>query len=323
MDRFQQYRVFVRVAEMESFIQAANAMELPRASVSAAVQQLETELGTRLLHRTTRRVRLTADGADLLDRVRPLLAQAEAIDSRYQHAGQTVSGSLSVNVPSRIARKLIAPALPGLLAQHPQLEIRLSSTDREIDLVREGVDCVVRVGELADSRLVAHPLGRIAMLNCASPGYLAVHGMPISLGELAAGHAMVGYAAPTTGRPQPWESVVKGKPREFAVPSRVVVNNAESYIACCLAGLGLIQIPRFDVQHLLDTRRLVEVLPTAPPDPMPISLLYPHRRQRSARLDVFIAWFEALMRPLLLPAAKPRQAGKAQTTHRPPSRARS
>lgn len=306
MDRLQQYQVFVRVAEMESFIRAAHAMELPRATVSAAIQQLETELGTRLLHRTTRRVQLTADGADLLERVRALLAQAEAIHGRYKLTGQAVSGRLSVNAPSRIARKWMAPALPELLARHPQLEIRLSSTDREIDLVREGVDCVVRVGELTDSRLVAHPLGHVALVNCASARYLDAHGMPRTHAELARHHAMVGYAAPGTGRVQPWEANVRGKTRALDVPCRVVVDNAENYIASCLAGMGLIQIPRFDVQHLLDARRLVEVLPAAPPRPLPITLLYAHRRQRSARLEVFMDWFTALLRPLLLPESRRR-----------------
>lgn len=299
MDRFQQYRVFVRVAEMESFIRAANALELPRATVSAAIQQLEAALGTRLLHRTTRRVHLTPDGSDLLERVRPLLAEAEALDVRFQHKGQSVSGRLRVDVPSRIARKLIVPALPDLLARHPQLDIRLGSTDREIDLVREGVDCVVRVGDLADSRLVVRPLGRIALINCASPAYLRGRTVPARAADLAHGHQMVGYASPTTGREQPWEYQSRGQPHTVAVPSRVTVNNAESYIACCLAGLGLIQIPRFDVRDLIAAGRLVEVLPAFHPAPMQVSVLYPHRRQRPPRLDAFIDWFGALMRPFL------------------------
>jgi DNA-binding transcriptional LysR family regulator len=300
MDRFDQYRVFAQVADMGSFIKAANALEVPRASVSAAIQQLETQLGVRLLHRTTRQVRLTADGEQLLQRVRPLLAEVEDIDQLF-HAGQRqVSGRLSIDAPSRIARRLIAPALPSLLRRHPRLELLLSSTDRAIDLVQEGVDCAVRIGMLEDSSLVVRPLGHIALINCASPDYLREQGEPRRPDDLASGHWTVGYASPKTGRELPWEYLAEDGAAQVAqVPARVVVNNAESYIACCLAGLGLIQIPRFDVQHLLDAGKLVEVMPAFRAAAMPVSLLYPHRRQRSRRLGVFHEWFAALMQPHL------------------------
>ncbi|AVJ25700.1 LysR family transcriptional regulator [Achromobacter spanius] len=296
MDRFDQYRVFAQVAEMGSFIKAAHALDAPRASVSAAIQQLETQLGVRLLHRTTRQVRLTADGEQLLERVLPLLAEVEDIDQLFQASERQVSGRLSIDVPSRVARRLIAPQLPGLLRRHPRLQVVLSSTDRAIDLVQEGVDCAVRIGALHDSSLVVRPVGSIALINCASPAYLREHGEPMQPEDLASGHWAVGYASPKTGRELPWETVLPdGGVRQDPVRSRVVVNNAESYIACCLAGLGLIQIPRFDVQHLLTAGELVEVIPAARAASMPVSLLYPHRRQRSRRLAVFHEWFEGLM----------------------------
>ncbi|MES2009702.1 MAG: LysR family transcriptional regulator [Pseudomonadota bacterium] len=300
MDRFDQYRVFVQVAEMGSFIKAANALELPRASVSAAIQQLEIQVGARLLHRTTRQVRLTADGTQLLERIRPLLADVDDIDQLFQANQRQVAGRLKVDVPSRIARRLIAPALPGLLRRHPHLQLALGSADRSIDLVREGVDCAVRIGNLHDSSLVVRPLGKIALINCASPKYLREHGSPEHPDELSNGHWAVGYASPTSGRELPWEYMAAdGRELASNVPSRVVVNNAESYIACCRSGLGLIQIPRFDVQHMLDAKALVEVMPLHRAAPMPVSILYPHRRQRSRRLAVFVEWFEELMRVYL------------------------
>jgi len=300
MDRFDQYRVFVQVAEMGSFIKAANALELPRASVSAAIQQLEIQVGARLLHRTTRQVRLTADGTQLLERIRPLLADVDDIDQLFQANQRQVAGRLKVDVPSRIARRLIAPALPGLLRRHPHLQLALGSADRSIDLVREGVDCAVRIGNLHDSSLVVRPLGKIALINCASPKYLREHGSPEHPDELSNGHWAVGYASPTSGRELPWEYMAAdGRELASNVPSRVVVNNAESYIACCRSGLGLIQIPRFDVQHMLDAKALVEVMPSHRAAPMPVSILYPHRRQRSRRLAVFVEWFEELMRVYL------------------------
>ncbi len=299
MDRLDGYRVFIKVAEMGSFIKAAHALELPRASVSAAIQQLESSMGARLLHRTTRQVQLTADGVQLLERVRPLLADAEEIDQLFHASQPEITGRLNVDVPSRIARRLLAPALPGLFRRYPRLRLALGSTDRAIDLVQEGVDCALRIGSLHNSSLVVRPLGHIALINCASPGYLKEHGVPANPDDLVKGHWAVGYASASTGRELPWEYLASGDERLLAVPSRAIVNNAESYIACCSSGLGLIQIPRFDVQHLLDRGVLVEVMPEYRAASMPVSLIYPHRRQRSRRLNAFIEWIEALMRPHL------------------------
>jgi len=301
MDKLNQYRVFLQVAEMGSFIKAAHALSLPRASVSAAVQQLESVLGTRLLHRTTRRVHLTADGAQLAEYARSLLEQAEDIDQLFQSRQRQVAGRLVVDVPSRIARRLIVPALPALLRRYPRLQLVLGSTDRPIDLVREGVDCVVRVGTLNDSSLVARPLGRLALINCASRAYLREHGTPANPADLSEGQWAVGYSATAAGQEVPWEYVQDGRLLRIAVPSRVIVNNAESYIACCRAGLGLIQIPRFDVQYLLDAGELVEIMPEHRAAPMDISVLYAHRRQRSRRISIFLEWFGALIRPHLEP----------------------
>lgn len=296
MDKLDQYRVFVQVAEMGSFIKAAHALALPRASVSAAIQQLEEKVSARLLNRTTRQVHLTAEGTQLLERLRPLLADAEDVEHLFQSSQRQVAGRLRIDVPSRIARRLIAPALPGLLRRYPRLQLVLGSTDRAVDLVQEGVDCAVRFGTLHDSSLVVRPLGCIALINCASPGYLREYGVPEKPEDLLKKHWTVGYASPSSGRELPWEYIdASGKTQDLTLPSRVVVNNAESYIAGCRAGTGLIQIPRFDVQHLLDRGELIEVMPAHRATSMPVSLLYPHRRQRSRRLVAFVEWFSELM----------------------------
>lgn len=299
MDRLDQYRVFVTVADMASFIKAANAMDLPRASVSAAIAQLESSMGVRLLHRTTRQVRLTNDGVQLLERVRGLLADAENIDQLFHAEQRHISGRLNVDVPSRIARRLLAPALPGLFRRHPRLRLGLGSTDRSIDLVQEGVDCAVRVGALPNSSLAVRPIGRLALVNCASPAYLREHGTPQQVGELSGNHLSVGYASPTTGRELPWECGSGHGVQSVVLPSQVVVNNAESYIACAVAGLGLIQVPHFDVRHLLESGELIEVLNDSQAPAMDIAFVYPHRRQRTRRLVAFMDWFEELIRPHL------------------------
>lgn len=299
MDKLDQYRVFMQVAEMGSFVKASHALDIPRASVSAAVQELEAHMGTRLLHRTTRQVQLTTDGVQLLERIRLFLAEADEIGQLFQANNRKVAGRLCVDMPSRIARRLVAPAIPGLLCRYPQLQLTLCSTDRTIDLVQEGVDCAVRVGILQDSSLVVHPLGEIALINCASPSYLNAHGIPKTPADLAKGHRSVGYLSASSGRELPWQFQAATGEQLLQLPSQVIVNNAENYIACCMAGLGLIQIPRFDVEHLLKSGKLIEVTPGYRAPNMPVSLIYPHRRQRSRRLDAFIEWFEELIKPAL------------------------
>lgn len=298
MDRIDHLRIFVRIAACGSFSQAAEQLALPRATVSLALQQLESRLGVRLLHRTTRRVGLTSDGEALLDRAAALVADMEDIEQLLRPSGKSIGGRLRVDVPSRIARRLMSPALPALLEQHPGLSIELGSNDRMIDLVHEGVDCSLRVGALAASSLVAQEIGAFELINCASPAYLQRHGTPLSPEDLVH-HLAVDYVSSTSGRAAPWEWQEGSTMRTRPMKSRVAVNNTETYIACALAGMGLIQVPKFDVQAHLQAGELVEVMPGARPSAMPVHLVYPHRRSPSKRLQVFLIWAESVLRPHL------------------------
>ncbi len=294
MDRVDLLKIFLRVAATGSFSQAADQLSLPRPTVSLAVQQLEARLGARLLHRTTRKVSLTLDGQALLERASDLVDDMLDLEQRFRPSSEGVEGRLRVEAPSRIARRVIAPALPALLAQHPGLEIELRSSDRVVDLVQEQVDCALRVGPLADSSLVARPLGMMPLMNCASPAYLARCGVPRTPADLAQ-HQVVQYLSPTSGRAAPWEWMDGEHERSLLLAGPVGVNNAEGYIACALAGLGLIQIPRYDVRAHLQAGELVEVLPDYLPVAMPVHVLYPHRTHVSRRVRVFIDWSAQLL----------------------------
>jgi len=295
MDRIDQLRIFIRVAQSGGFTVAADQLGLPRPTVSLAVQQLEARLGARLLNRTTRRVSLTQDGEALLERGMALVADSEELEQLFRPQAQALRGRLRVDLPSRIARRQVAPALPAFFARHPGIELDLGSSDRAIDLVHEGIDCALRVGEMASSSLVARPLGSFRMINCASPAYLALHGAPRQPADLPR-HLAVNYASPGSNRAAAWEWVEEARPGTLAMPAQVSVNNAETYIACCLAGLGLIQIPAFDVREHLEAGALVEVLPEWPAPSMPVQIVYPHRRHLSRRLQVFVDWASALLR---------------------------
>jgi DNA-binding transcriptional LysR family regulator len=294
-------RMFMRVAELASFTQAADSLGLPKSSVSTALQRLEAELATQLLHRTTRRVRLTADGQQFYERCRDLLADLDDVQRMFQRSDASLNGRLRVDMPGGLARYLVIPALPAFMAAHPQLQLELSSTDRRVDLVREGFDCVVRVGTVADSSLVARPLGAFDMLNCASPAYLQAHGTPQTLDALA-GHRLIHYASTFGGAADGWEYRGEdGRYRDVPMAGALVVNNAEAYQAACLAGLGLIQAPASGLRALLDSGALIEVLPQYRAEPMPVTLLYPQRRNLSRRVRAFMDWLEQTIRPFLLP----------------------
>ncbi len=297
MDRIDLFRIFSRVVEASSFTRAAATLGLPRSSVSAAVAELEGRVGARLLHRTTRKVSPTQDGAAFYDRCLRVIADVEETESLFRQ-GAKPSGKLRIDVPGRIGRLVLAPALPAFLDAYPEIELTLGVTDRAVDLVGESVDCVLRVGPLNDSGLIARSIGKLALINVASPDYLARHGTPLAPDDLSR-HLAVNYASPSTGRVEPWEWTDGDLTRTLPMAGRVTVNSAEAYIACCLAGLGLIQIPAYDVRGHLDAGELVEVMPRYRAEPLPIALLYPHRQHLSRRVQVFADWLEALLKDRL------------------------
>lgn len=290
IDRVAALQAFVRVAETGGFTRAAGHLGLSRARVSRQVQQLEDHLGARLLHRTTRQVRLTEDGQALLERSRDWLDDLDEIESAFDLARGELSGRIRVDMNHAMARDLVIPRLPKLLAKHPTLAVELSCSDGRVDPIRDGLDCVIRVGPLADSLLIARPLGALPIINCASPDYLDRHGTPATPADLANGHQAIHYV-PHLGNPVPsWEYRIDGETHHIELPGAITVNSTMAYTQACLAGLGLIQVPRIGVQSLLTDGRLVEILPTYRAEPMPVSLLYPHRRNLSRRVQVFMAW---------------------------------
>lgn len=298
MDRIDLFRIFARVVEVASFTRAADAMGMPRSSVSAAVAELEGRVGARLLHRTTRKVSPTQDGAAFYERCIRVISDVEETEGLFKQSIAKPSGKLRIDVPGRIGRLIIAPALPSFLDAYPGIDIDLGVTDRAVNLVEDSVDCVLRVGQLADSGLIARPIGKLLLINVASPDYLARQGVPDNPAKLEA-HWAVNYASPSTGRVEPWEWIEGGELRTAAVRGRVTVNSAEAYIACCLAGLGLIQIPAYDVRQHLEAGELVEVMTTHRAEPLPMTLLYPHRQHLSRRVQLFAEWLEMLLKTKL------------------------
>jgi DNA-binding transcriptional LysR family regulator len=287
MDRLDAMRLFARIVERRSFTLAAQDLGLPRSTVTEAMQQMEARLGIRLLQRTTRQVRPTLDGEAYYRRCLAILGDVEEAEAAFN--GAQPKGLIRVDVHGTLGRHFMLPGLPGFLERYPEISLHIGEGDRFIDLVREGVDCVLRAGQPADSTMVGRRLGLLAEGTFASPDYLARFGVPETPEDLA-GHRMIGFVSSATGTVIPLEFTGRGAPSSTTLPSVVSVTNAETNVACARLGLGLIQVPRYRVAADLEAGTLVEVLAAFPPSPMPVYVLYPQSRQLSPRVRVFVDW---------------------------------
>lgn len=287
MDRIDAMRLFTRVVERRSFTLAGRDLGLGRSTVTEAVKQLEARLGVRLLQRTTRHVSPTLDGEAYYGRCVSLIAELEDAEAAFRDAKPR--GLLRVDVHGTLARHFLLPGLSGFLARYPDLQLHIGEGDRLVDLVREGVDCVLRVGDLQDSAMISRRIAMLEEVTCASPEYLDRFGAPETPDDLS-GHHMVGFVSSATGSVLPLEFAVDATLRSITLPRTVSVAGAETYVAMARLGLGLIQVPRYHVEQDFSAGWLVNVLPKFPPSPSPVSLLYPHSRQLSPRVRVFIDW---------------------------------
>ena len=287
MDRIDAMRLFVRVVERRSFTLAAQDLGVPRSTATEVIKQLETRLRVRLLQRTTRHVAPTLDGDAYYHHCLRVVAEIEEGEAAF--SGSKPRGVLRIDVHGTLARYFVMPGLPRFLAQYPDLRLFIGEGDRLVDLVKEGIDCVLRVGELANSNMVAR---RVAMLEegtFVSPAYIEHYGVP-GLPDDLDRHRMVGFVSSATGQVLPLEFTVGGTLRNLLPPVVVSVTAAETMVAAARLGLGLIQVPRYHVAADLTAGRLVEVLQEFRPSPTPVSLLYPHGRQLSPRVRVFVDW---------------------------------
>jgi DNA-binding transcriptional LysR family regulator len=289
MDRFQEMQVFVRIMERRSFTQAAEDLHVPRSTVTNALKRLETRLGTRLLERTTRVVTPTLDGEAYYQRCTRLLADLEEADGAFRNASPR--GLLRVDLQVTLARHFVVPHLPEFLDRYPGIDLHVGESDRLVDLVREGVDCVLRAGNLPDSSMIALRVANLEQVTCASPAYLALHGEPATLDELA-GHAAVNYVSTMTGKAYPLQFVTPQGVREITLPGRLSVSGTDVYSGAAIAGLGIVQVPRYRIAPELDAGALRILLPDSPPPRLPVSVMYPQNRQLSPRVRVFADWLK-------------------------------
>ena len=296
MDRLDSMRLFVRVIERQSFSEAAADLAIPRSTASTAIRALENRLGVALLTRTTRHVSATLDGEAYYRRCVDILAEVEDAETVFHT--REAQGLLRIDANASFVRRLLAPQLPKLMEQHPDLKLHIGAGDRYVDLVREGVDCVIRGGEIDDSDMIVRRLGVLREITCASPAYLAKHGIPETPDDLE-GHEMIGFVSSRTADVMPLEFTQAGKLREIRLPARVTVSNADTIQAMALQGYGLAQSPYYGFRDHIESGALVEILADYPPAPLPISVLYPSARNLSPRVRIFVDWLISEIAPQL------------------------
>jgi DNA-binding transcriptional LysR family regulator len=287
MDRLDAMRLFTRVVDRRSFTQAAHDLDLPRSTATQVIQQLETRLGVRLLQRTTRTVRPTLDGEAYYRRCLAILD--DVADAEGAFRGAVPKGMLRIEVQGTIARHFLIPGLPDFMDRYPEIEIALSESDRWVDVVREGVDCVLRYGALPDSDLVARQVTTLDRITVAAPTYLARHGRPEAPADLAS-HRAVGIRLVSSGALTPFEFVEGDTPARTDIATPLSVTGTESFRDAVLLGLGVAQMPVFHIADDLAAGRLIRILADHPVPAAPVSILYPRSRQLSPRVRLFIDW---------------------------------
>lgn len=292
MDRFQEMQVFVRIAQCGSFSQASEDLHIPRATVSNLIKRLEKRLSVRLLERTTRQVRMTEEGKVYYRRCLNILSDLEEADNAFQD--KPPKGLLRVNLQGTLAKYFVMPHIQDFVALYPDISLHIGEDDRLIDLVKDGVDCVLRAGNLQDSSLVAKPLAKLQQVTVGSPAYFEKYGKPTTLESLKE-HYVVAYLSTSVGLDRHLDFVVEGNVVKTELSHNVSVTGADLYTDAALAGLGLIQVPRYRIEKYLKEGRLELILPSAPPPVMPVSVLYPQNRQVSLRVSVFINWLSEIM----------------------------
>ncbi|MGF7000510.1 LysR family transcriptional regulator [Paraburkholderia sp. GAS32] len=314
MDRLQAMQVFTKVVEMNSFSRAADSLNLPRASATNIIKKLEAHLQVHLMQRTTRRLRLTLEGAEYYERCVGILAEIDEAEDSFASTKMGPRGKLRLDMPASIGRLIVIPNIGDFRTRYPHIELTIGFGDTPVDLIRDGVDCAIRVGELEDSELVARKLGNLLTLTAASPDYICRHGVPQVIDELQQ-HIAVQYFSSRTGRNTPFNFTISGHSSEVKMKGGLSVNDADAYVMCGVDGAGIIQSPTFMLAQYLASGQLVEVLPACKPRSTPIAAVYPHNRHLASKVRAFVEWISELFEDCPLMSEAREVDGRSPKSH--------
>lgn len=286
-------QVFVRVVETGGITRAADSLQMPKATATTLIQQLEAALGVKLLNRTTRSVSVTTDGAAYYPRCVAILAEVRETEESLAQGNASPKGRLRVEVPTLIARLVIVPALPAFFAQYPDIELELGCSERRADLIEEGIDCAVWSGELQDSSLIARRVGQLYFGTCAAPAYIAKQGEPHHPEDLPL-HRCINHFSPRTGKVFDWVFAKNDQRIQTSLRGHVALDDENSYVAAAEAGLGIAQIPAFVLKEAMERGSLELLLGDWFPEPAPLNVVYPQNRHLSSKTRVFVDWVAEL-----------------------------
>lgn len=293
-DRLEAMRAFCRIVELGSFTRAADAMATAKTTLSGQIQALERQLGIKLLHRTTRRVTPTTDGAAYFERARALLEDMDELEASVSLSRTVGRGKVRVDMPSPVGRFLVIPALPGFVADFPDIQLDIGCSERVVDLVQEGIDCAIRGGVVTDPDLICRPIGQMRFVLCAAPTYLlgkpAIH-TPVDLASLR----YLAFMFPATGRQKSLVLSCGDDRMVIEQAPAMRFNSGGAYMAAAEAGLGFVGVPLCEAAPLLQAGTLVQLLPAWHLASMPMSVVYPSARRLPARVRAFTDWATATM----------------------------
>jgi LysR family transcriptional regulator for bpeEF and oprC len=290
MDQLLAIRTFVRIVEAGTFAKAADSLDLPRSTASKLIADLEDQLGTKLIQRTTRTVIITPEGAAYYEGAIRLIGELEDMDAALLNTRAQLKGRLRIDIGSSLANLILIPKLPDFRNRYPDVEVYLGVSDRPVDLISEGVDCVIRGGELSDTTLIARHICELDYVTCAAPSYIDAHGMPTAPSQLQHGHHVTSYFSSLTGKNFPLYFHRGDEMIEINVRSMAAVNESTAHLSILLAGLGIGQTFRFVARPHIDSGRLVPVLEDWTRPKHSLHIMYPPNRHLNAKLRVFVDW---------------------------------
>ncbi|MCU6214533.1 LysR family transcriptional regulator [Enterobacter bugandensis] len=285
--------IFIQVVEQGSFSKAADVLQIHRPTVSKAIQQIEHDLGVKLIHRTTRKLNITAEGDEFYHHARHVLAEVNDMMASFSPT-LPPRGRLRLDVPLALAHAILIPNLKHFQSLYPDIDVVLVSSDKKTDLIAEGVDCLVRLGELQNSSFISRRLGDIRMVTCAAPSYLQQHGRPETLADLGQ-HRAINFFSEHSRDVMEWKFIKDGNVVSLRPAGNMLVDNSDILISCGLAGLGIIQATFVALAPHIASGALEEVLPQYPSVSKPVSIMYPDRRYLAPKVRVFIDWFSEVL----------------------------
>lgn len=293
-DRLEAMRAFCRIVELGSFTRAAEALAIAKTTLSGQIRALENQLGLKLLHRTTRRVTATTDGAAYYERARRVLEDIDELEASVLQTRFVARGKVKIDMPSPVGRFLLIPALPSFVSDYPDIQLDLGCSERVADLVQEGIDCAIRGGLVTDPDLVCRPIGQMRFVLCASPGYLNEH-PPVNSPQDLMQLRYLAFVFPASGRQNPVRLECGGQSVLIEQTPAMRFNSGGAYMAAAQAGLGFVALPLCEAHGLLADGKLVQLLPEWHLPSMAMSLVYPYSRRLSARVRAFAEWATATM----------------------------